>query len=409
MPPAGTVDDEVMAEEQDDDEVMVEEDDQAWPGSCCGGVKWCKAGEGGTLDAADDQEASGEDEAAEEIWTEGALRAQDEVLEEGTKSWKAFLGLVFLVLFGAPSLVAAVLMAQDWMDPPLRLVAPGDARAIESVFAGGRPWLVSCVTPKSAAAPPPKVLVKVAERLRPDGVRVARVHCWEPLPGQGPPTTLAAKYGLWGRPPVVMVTGGQGPPRLLAATTLKAKALERGAADTKSAADLLKLRGSYRQASKPQCLLQRHPSSQVGHPHPHPSPYPTFLPNPHHCPIPTMDRQEAHALATDTMRMHSELFNQAKEALEVRCRKCTLRIRFGRHLDLTFWSLALRQVSSHLHQATFLWGRLCSRPWVLSTPGGTPGGPGCTCWGAVRGTAFLGGYAEAEKAHLQAEPAPRWP
>ena len=225
MPPAGTVDDEVMAEEQDDDEVMVEEDDQAWPGSCCGGVKWCKAGEGGTLDAADDQEASGEDEAAEEIWTEGALRAQDEVLEEGTKSWKAFLGLVFLVLFGAPSLVAAVLMAQDWMDPPLRLVAPGDARAIESVFAGGRPWLVSCVTPKSAAAPPPKVLVKVAERLRPDGVRVARVHCWEPLPGQGPPTTLAAKYGLRGRPPVVMVTAGQGPPRLLAASNLKAKAL----------------------------------------------------------------------------------------------------------------------------------------------------------------------------------------
>ena len=130
---------------------------------------------------------------------------------------------------------------------------------------------------------------------------------------------------------------------------------------------------------------------------------------PTHTPTTPPNWQMALTLATDTMRMHSELFNQAKEALEVRCRKCTLRIRFGRHLDLTFWSLALRQVSSHLHQATFLWGRLCSRPWVLSTPGGTPGGPGCTCWGAVRGTAFLGGYAEAEKAHLQAEPAPRWP
>uniref|UniRef100_A0A7S1IWD4 Uncharacterized protein n=1 Tax=Eutreptiella gymnastica TaxID=73025 RepID=A0A7S1IWD4_9EUGL len=146
-------------------------------------------------------------------------------MEEGTKSWKSLLALIFLVLFGAPSGVAAVLLLQDWVDPPLRLVAPSDRRTIESIFAGGRPWLVSCVTQKSATAPPPKVLVQVAERLRPDGVRVARVHCWEPLSGEGAPTTLAVKYGLRSRPPVVMVTAGHGPPRLLAASNLKAKAL----------------------------------------------------------------------------------------------------------------------------------------------------------------------------------------
>ena len=58
----------------------------------------------------------------------------------------------------------------------MRLVPPDDKEQVNEIFFGGAPWLVVCVTSKSAAKKPPRQLEAAAEVLRPRGVRVARVY-----------------------------------------------------------------------------------------------------------------------------------------------------------------------------------------------------------------------------------------
>merc|ERR1719284_1920573 len=107
-------------------------------------------------------------------------------------------------------LVTAALKAYDWMRPLVTVVNPGDVRETERIFFGGDPWLVSCVTTQSVKKPPPKVLMEAAEILRPHGMRVARVHCWEPVETRKGAQTLANRFGFRNKPPVVMSTPGKG-------------------------------------------------------------------------------------------------------------------------------------------------------------------------------------------------------
>lgn len=93
--------------------------------------------------------------------------------------WKAWLSLVFLVLITGPAVVAFFLTAQEYVDPLVRLVGPEDSQQVNEIFFGGNPWLISCVTEKTAHKKPPRVLEAAAEVLRPRGVRVARVSLGE--------------------------------------------------------------------------------------------------------------------------------------------------------------------------------------------------------------------------------------
>ena len=138
---------------------------------------------------------------------------------------QVLLSLVFLFLVAGPATLAGGLMVYDWLDPPLRLVAAGDAAQVRRIFSGGEPWLVTCVTEKTARATPPKALARAAELLRGDGVRVARVHCWAPSDAFDPPKSPAARFGLKSRPPVALVTRGEGEPVTVAASGLQPKAL----------------------------------------------------------------------------------------------------------------------------------------------------------------------------------------
>ncbi|CAK9091420.1 unnamed protein product [Durusdinium trenchii] len=139
--------------------------------------------------------------------------------------WKAWLSLVFLVLITGPAVVAFFLTAQEYVDPLVRLVGPEDSQQVNEIFFGGNPWLISCVTEKTAHKKPPRVLEAAAEVLRPRGVRVARVHCWEPLETKKGRQTLAQRFGFRSSPPVVMASSGGGKPSFLAATGLSAEAL----------------------------------------------------------------------------------------------------------------------------------------------------------------------------------------
>ena len=138
---------------------------------------------------------------------------------------KTWLSLIFLVLFVGPAVATFFMTAKDWADPLIRVVPPDDSKQVQDIFFGGHAWLVSCVTLKSAAAKPPAALQGAAELLRPRGVRVARVHCWEPLETKKGLRSLAQRFGFREKPPVVMATRGKGSPTLLAATGLQAEAL----------------------------------------------------------------------------------------------------------------------------------------------------------------------------------------
>ncbi|CAE8610795.1 unnamed protein product, partial [Polarella glacialis] len=147
-----------------------------------------------------------------------------------SESRKSRLSAFFLFMMCFPAVAAFVLMVQNWADPLVLLVPPQDAQQVQQVFFGGNPWLVSCITTKAgkkaaAGSKLPKVLEKAAELLRPQGVRVARVHCWEPLPTQKGKRTLAKRFGFRDKPPVVMVSLGRGQPSFISASGLKAEAL----------------------------------------------------------------------------------------------------------------------------------------------------------------------------------------
>merc|ERR1711939_587435 len=106
-------------------------------------------------------------------------------------------------------------MVQAWVSPAIRLVAPQDIAQVENIFFGEKPWLVSCVTKRSAQAKPPKVLEEAAEALSAHGVSVARVHCWEQIQTKRGPQTLAKRFGFRDKPPITMVSHGKGPPSLI--------------------------------------------------------------------------------------------------------------------------------------------------------------------------------------------------
>ena len=154
-------------------------------------------------------------------------RANRDLDEEpaNLESRKTWLSLIFLVLIVGPAVATFFITAKDWADPLIRVVPPDDSKQVQDIFFGGNAWLISCVTVKSAAAKPPSTLQAAAELLRPRGVRVARVHCWEPLETKKGLRSLAQRFGFRDKPPVVMATRGKGTPTLLAATGLQPEAL----------------------------------------------------------------------------------------------------------------------------------------------------------------------------------------
>ena len=109
---------------------------------------------------------------------------------------KTWLSLIFLVLIVGPAIATFFITAKDWADPLVRVIPPDDAKQVQDIFFGGNAWLVSCVTKKSAAAKPPSTLQAAAELLRPRGVRVARVHCWELLETKKGLRSLAQRFGF---------------------------------------------------------------------------------------------------------------------------------------------------------------------------------------------------------------------
>mmetsp|Transcript_56958 Transcript_56958/g.133607 ORF Transcript_56958/g.133607 Transcript_56958/m.133607 type:complete len:360 (-) Transcript_56958:25-1104(-) len=164
---------------------------------------------------------------SEATFEEEYARANKDLDEEpaNLQQRKTWLSLIFLVLIVGPAMATFFITAKDWADPLVRVVPPGDSKQVQDIFFGGNAWLVSCVTSKTAAAKAPSVLQAAAELLRPRGVRVARVHCWEPLETKKGLRSLAQRFGFRDKPPVVMATRGQGSPTLLAATGLRAEAL----------------------------------------------------------------------------------------------------------------------------------------------------------------------------------------
>ena len=164
---------------------------------------------------------------SEATFEEEYARANKDLDEEpaNLQQRKTWLSLIFLVLIVGPAIATFFITAKDWADPLVRVVPPGDSKQVQDIFFGGNAWLVSCVTSKTAAAKAPSVLQAAAELLRPRGVRVARVHCWEPLETKKGLRSLAQRFGFRDKPPVVMATRGQGSPTLLAATGLRAEAL----------------------------------------------------------------------------------------------------------------------------------------------------------------------------------------
>ncbi|CAE7203110.1 hypothetical protein AK812_SmicGene39624 [Symbiodinium microadriaticum] len=165
--------------------------------------------------------------ASEATFEEEYARANKDLDEEpaNLQQRKTWLSLIFLVLIVGPAMATFFITAKDWADPLVRVVPAGDSKQVQDIFFGGNAWLVSCVTSKTAATKPPSVLQAAAELLRPRGVRVARVHCWEPLETKKGLRSLAQRFGFREKPPVVMATRGQGSPTLLAATGLRAEAL----------------------------------------------------------------------------------------------------------------------------------------------------------------------------------------
>ena len=163
----------------------------------------------------------------DQSFEEEYARANRDLDEEpaNLQNRKTWLSLIFLVLMTGPAVAAFFLTAKEWVDPLVRLVPPEDSKQVQEIFFGGKPWLIACVTAKSALLAAPKALEAAAEVLRPRGVHVARVHCWEPIETKKGLQTLAQRFGFREKPPVVMATRGKGQPSFLSATGLSAEAL----------------------------------------------------------------------------------------------------------------------------------------------------------------------------------------
>lgn len=127
-----------------------------------------------------------------------------------------YLGCFVLLLIGLPGCIASLLLLQEMVDPAVRRVAPADVATVQSIFFGGQPWVVYCVDGRTgASAQHLPLLNKAAEILRPEGIRVAEVHCWVPLPTKAGTRTLAERFRFRHSPPVVMLASGREKPRFL--------------------------------------------------------------------------------------------------------------------------------------------------------------------------------------------------
>lgn len=196
-------------------------------GGCCGGG--CGPSAGGFAPMEDGEE----DEASLKY---RALNADLDQEDHSSSRTKARMSFFFLLLTVGPTVGAGILLLQDWLNPLVRNVEPQDAAQVQKIFFGSSPWLVSCVTANTAGGKPPKVLEKAAEQLRAEGVRTARVHCWEPLPTKKGQRTLAQRFGFRKQPPVVMATMGSGKPMLLQSSGLSAEQLAKKALETLASA-----------------------------------------------------------------------------------------------------------------------------------------------------------------------------
>jgi hypothetical protein len=190
----------------------------------------------GGLGLFDDGAELDADDSDDEAYTAKAAAADAELDVEPVGSYKrsclrAALMLLLVSGTGGVGFVTAALKAYDWLRPLVTVVNPGDVRETERIFFGGEPWLVSCVTTQSVKKAPPKVLVEAAEILRPHGMRVARVHCWEPVETRHGPQTLASRFGFRNKPPVVMSTLGKGRPQFLVSSGVGPQQLASSALD----------------------------------------------------------------------------------------------------------------------------------------------------------------------------------
>lgn len=162
------------------------------------------------------------------------------------------LSFIFLLLIAGPGSIATLMKIQDWWkQPTVHLIPAGDSALVERIFSGGQPWLVSCVTRKSGQSQPPKALVQAASLLQPEGIRVARLHCWETLELRGKRETLASRYGFRSKPPVVMVSRGMGTPVLLASKGLTGDQLAAQASNAATSGNTARPTAGAQEATRP--------------------------------------------------------------------------------------------------------------------------------------------------------------
>lgn len=130
------------------------------------------------------------------------------------------LSLFFLFLIVAPTCGAIFQFLLEYVNPLVLKVQPHDAETIKKVFFGGDSWVVYCVNKRIDGGVHTQMLQKAAQILRPEGIHVAEVHCWIPLPTRKGPRTLAQRFRFRDSPPVAMMVTKGTKPRLLNAQDL---------------------------------------------------------------------------------------------------------------------------------------------------------------------------------------------
>eukprot|EP00929_Paragymnodinium_shiwhaense_P084505 TRINITY_DN45185_c0_g1_i1.p1 TRINITY_DN45185_c0_g1~~TRINITY_DN45185_c0_g1_i1.p1 ORF type:complete len:425 (+),score=102.27 TRINITY_DN45185_c0_g1_i1:64-1338(+) len=246
-------------------------------GGCCGSSSSCGMPRGGSEFAAeaaawsrptparrrkgDNDDDDGDPDAGwntldAELWnSEGEAQAR-----------RQRLSFIFFCLTVIPGLGTFLLTVGPYIDkwlagPLVTTVPPGDTHLAKKIFAGGEPWLVSCVTAKGAkkkeeTSGKASKLDQAAEILRPWGMKVARVHCWEPMVIKDKKQTLAQRYGFRDKPPVVLVTAGKGKPAFIDAGRITASQLANQAWNTaytlRGEADKRAASSSSQTADKPE-------------------------------------------------------------------------------------------------------------------------------------------------------------
>jgi len=145
----------------------------------------------------------------------------DDPLVDGPReaSKRAWLSFLFLFLIVAPTCAAGVLLLWEHMSPLVLRVPPQDVDRVKDIFFGKGSWLVHCVNERTDGEYM-KVLSKQAERLRPNGVRVAQVHCWTPIPTKKGPRSLARRFKFRDAPPVALLVVDGAPPEFLDSSAL---------------------------------------------------------------------------------------------------------------------------------------------------------------------------------------------